>query len=387
MLNIFGKNRKLNILVVGSNGMLGREVYSQLTNSSKKRFTKIGHVWKIDRNDYDFATRSDNLRYFNQKDIIFPDVIVNCAAFTDTAAIQKSLDGYIKAYSSNVVLPKLLAESCAKRGIKLVHISTDYVLSEYCRDDTVRNNIECEFPLNIYGLQKLLAEQYVENEYLSRNSNNYLTIRTSWLFGPNDRQKTFPEKIAKKIVEVAAKAVRTPPNTDPTVEDNGFPVAVDARTQGYPTSTWFLSQFIERAIESGITGTIDGFQPFSIDQNTGAATLKSVSRVDFANEVMHYFKISGKVPPKVKDFAKIEPTVFDVDRSKFEMHHPTKMPKLIATGSSLEKYRDLLRGLPTWQEHVFKFLETEAVSKHINEQITALPDNVQKKFQNNPESK
>ena len=52
------------------------------------------------------------------------DYIINCAAYTavDQAELEKDL-----AFAINAEGPGVLAEVCADQGIRLVHISTDYV--------------------------------------------------------------------------------------------------------------------------------------------------------------------------------------------------------------------------------------------------------------------
>jgi len=130
--------------------MLGSEVYSYFTALSKKANSAVGTVWKISRDEYDFSCPADINRYFNVDDVVLPDIIINCAAFTDTTAIQTTHDGYIKAFKSNVILPRLLAEACAKNNIKFVHVSTDYVNSE--QSITIGNTDVVEFPVNVYGL-------------------------------------------------------------------------------------------------------------------------------------------------------------------------------------------------------------------------------------------
>ena len=58
------------------------------------------------------------------------DVVVNCAAFTDTTKCEDKK--YLKpSYEANVFGVEQLANTCAYYKVKLVHISTDYVYSQY----------------------------------------------------------------------------------------------------------------------------------------------------------------------------------------------------------------------------------------------------------------
>jgi dTDP-4-dehydrorhamnose reductase len=56
---------------------------------------------------------------------------------------------------------KTLAEYCAHKRIKLVHISTDYIYSEMSKSKEENHHGRhhaVTFPCDLYGLQKLLGE-------------------------------------------------------------------------------------------------------------------------------------------------------------------------------------------------------------------------------------
>ena len=101
--------RKKNVLVVGCDGMLGREVFSHLQELSKDKKSKIGLVCKLSHSDIDFSCPDDIDFYFESGEFHLPDAVVNCAGFTDTAAIESTNSGYLKGYISNVILPMRLA--------------------------------------------------------------------------------------------------------------------------------------------------------------------------------------------------------------------------------------------------------------------------------------
>jgi len=83
-----------------------------------------------------------------------PDGLINCAAL---ANLEECEADPVRAKLLNVDLPAQLARSCAERGIRFVHISTDAVfdgenIEPYTEDD--RPN-----PLGIYAQTKLEGEQ------------------------------------------------------------------------------------------------------------------------------------------------------------------------------------------------------------------------------------
>lgn len=106
------------------------------------------------------------------------DVVVNCAAFTDTAKCEDK--AFLKqSYEANVLGVQQLASTCAYYKVKFVHISTDYVYSHYSYNE---QPWIYEFPCNTYGMQKLLAEEKIKTLY-ARWPKGHLICRMSWLYG------------------------------------------------------------------------------------------------------------------------------------------------------------------------------------------------------------
>jgi dTDP-4-dehydrorhamnose reductase len=85
-----------------------------------------------------------------------PDALIHCAALADVDACEADPEGSLRL---NAVLPEALADGCAKRGIPMIHISTDAVL------DGTRAGIYTEEdapnPLGVYARTKLEGERAV----------------------------------------------------------------------------------------------------------------------------------------------------------------------------------------------------------------------------------
>ena len=342
---MLGFRKKLyNVAVVGENGMLGKEVCSWLRYESRLASSCIGQVWTLSKKDVDFSQHTNEaLSYFcNNKVLNTPDVVINCAAYTDTTAIESTVEGRNKSFAENVILPRTLAEACARAKIKLIHISTDYVGSEY--------STAVDFPANIYGMHKLLAEQYVENAYLNNTSTNYLILRTSWLFGPNSSHKTFIEKFMLNLYKAIAKA------TLEKSEKITIPVA--SNTSGFPTSTWFLSSFIRNAIEANLLGNTVAYQPLGMIKD-GFPKIEAVSRADWAAEIVD-------VVCRNRGFRNVEiaKTEFPVPDSIGAVHHPTHLPKQYISTADLDKgltlyssYLACIKDASSWKRHTCYFIE------------------------------
>jgi dTDP-4-dehydrorhamnose reductase len=103
-----------------------------------------------------------------------PDAVLNAAAYTavDKAEVEEGA-----AYAVNATGPRVLAEATARRGIPLLHVSTDYVFDgtkggPYLESDVPK-------PLGVYGASKLAGEAEV-----SRANPRHWIARTAWLYGP-----------------------------------------------------------------------------------------------------------------------------------------------------------------------------------------------------------
>lgn len=152
----------MKILIVGARGMLGTDIANALRN----RYT----LWEMDIDNLDICDSKIVKDVIQQ---IKPDIVINCAAFTNVDACEACPE---KAFAVNADGVKNLALACKKNNSILYHISTDFVFDgkkkePYCEADTTN-------PLSVYGKSKLAGEQFVA-KILTR----YVIIRTSWLFG------------------------------------------------------------------------------------------------------------------------------------------------------------------------------------------------------------
>ncbi|NTW07414.1 MAG: dTDP-4-dehydrorhamnose reductase [Syntrophaceae bacterium] len=156
----------MKILLLGHKGMLGSDLLLQL----RRKHEVIG----LDKEEIDITSMPSCEEAINEH---VPDVVVNAAAYTDVDGCENALSECI-AVNAEAVLN--ITVSCRKKNIRIVHFSTDYVFdgnsSEPYKEDDSCN------PLNIYGTSKLAGENYLQSL-----SNNYIIIRTEWLYGKNGK--------------------------------------------------------------------------------------------------------------------------------------------------------------------------------------------------------
>lgn len=173
----------MKILITGSKGMLGSDIVKEFNDFE---------LFPFDKNELDITKKDELLKNLKK---IKPDILINCAAYTDVDASETNKK---EALSINATAVKNIAESCKSLSIQLIHFSTDYVFDgnskEGYNEDSAKN------PISYYGYTKSLGEDYIQQEL-----KNYFIVRTSWLFGKNGRN--FVDAIIKKSKEKEIRVV------------------------------------------------------------------------------------------------------------------------------------------------------------------------------------
>ena len=275
---MFGFWKKKNVLVLGSDGMLGHDLYRKLRKLSVGG--AVGIVYGMDGGEM----RNLGVPYRRHAlgELFFPssvrfDVCVNCMAMTDTKAAEETQEGRELSYKLNALAPKFVAESCAHWKVKLVHVSTDYVFDQ---DDSADQNMPRDYsdpnPRSIYGTHKLLGEQFVRNAYADAGMpNGYAVCRTSWLYGMH-RSKSFVHKIIAAAVKAAAEG-----------KDH---LDVTSNERSVPTSTGFLCNFIiDRFVKEWRMGQVFHAVPH-LPLGKGPC---GVSRAEWAGAILKVFSGRG----------------------------------------------------------------------------------------------
>ncbi len=97
-----------------------------------------------------------------------------------------------EAHLTNAATPGVLAEVCAEKGARFIHISTDYVFDGV--EHRPRVETDPTNPICVYGESKRAGELAV-----LKVSPEFLVIRVSWLFGHD--KPAFPDMILKRAME------------------------------------------------------------------------------------------------------------------------------------------------------------------------------------------
>lgn len=111
------------------------------------------------------------------------DVLINCAAVTSPDVCEADPR---TAWVVNAETPGALAALCQERGVRMIHVSTDYVFAGDRR--AALTEADPAQPISIYGETKRAGEVAVLAACPSA-----LVGRVSWLFGPD--KPSFPDTI------------------------------------------------------------------------------------------------------------------------------------------------------------------------------------------------
>ena len=232
-------------LVTGAGGLLGRELTGVLGEQGRA-------CAAVSRRDLDVtdvtAVRAAVVRHR-------PDVLVNCAAWTRFHDAEAREDEALRVNGTAV---RGIAEVCRDLGVRLVHVSTDYVFdgtatSPYPEDAPTR-------PVNAYGRTKVAGERAVADVL----GGDAAIVRTAWLYGRHE----------PGFVRMLIDAARTRDTVD-VVDDQW----------GQPTWAADTARQIVALAGAGAGGVFHA-------TNGGA-----VSRYDLAREV---FRLLGTDPDRVR---------------------------------------------------------------------------------------
>ncbi|MGZ3379774.1 MAG: SDR family oxidoreductase [Isosphaeraceae bacterium] len=119
------------------------------------------------------------------------DVVFYPAGFTWVDGCERDRS---RAYAANLEQPLNLARAAATVGARFVYFSTDYVFDGEAGPYTEESTTN---PLSVYGRAKRDAELALERELGAKQ----LTIRTSWVFGPERQGKNFAYQLLRNLAE------------------------------------------------------------------------------------------------------------------------------------------------------------------------------------------
>ncbi|HEX6781969.1 MAG TPA: dTDP-4-dehydrorhamnose reductase [Solirubrobacterales bacterium] len=198
----------MKLLVTGAAGMLGRDVMLAAGNA--------GHdVIGYGRAELDVT---DPAALARRLELAHPDVVVNCAAWTDVDGAETAEEA---AFAINGKGAGNVAAAANEIEARVLHVSTDYVFDGAKGAPYVESDQPA--PLSAYGRTKLAGEEAVA----AANKRHFI-VRSAGLFGVGGRN------FVETMLQLAGDRSE---------------VAVVRDQVGSPTYTWHLAYGIVRLIE------------------------------------------------------------------------------------------------------------------------------------------
>ncbi|MFZ1321804.1 MAG: SDR family oxidoreductase [Ignavibacteria bacterium] len=171
----------MKIFITGSNGLLGQAVTTVFTRETDHELI----LSSVEENSYlDYNHTYCELDITSKEDVkkligyYEPDIIINCAAFTnvDKCETEREL-----SWKINVDGVKNLIIAAKKYDAKIIHFSTDYVFDGKNGPYT---EVSKPNPVSFYGREKLASENA-----LITSDINFAIIRTLVLYGIGNKVK------------------------------------------------------------------------------------------------------------------------------------------------------------------------------------------------------
>lgn len=166
------------ILVFGGNGQLGQE----LIRAAAERATVLRALSHAEADIADASAIATALALWK------PNLVVNAAAYTKVDLAETELE---EARRGNEIGPGVLAVACARAGVPMVHISTDYVFDGSKEGAYLESDPAC--PINAYGRSKAAGEEAVRSHLAQ-----HVILRTAWVYSE------FGHNFLKTVLRLAA---------------------------------------------------------------------------------------------------------------------------------------------------------------------------------------
>lgn len=281
------------LLVTGAGGMLGSDVVARARAG-------VHEVIAMPRSQLD-VTDADAVSAAIAR--ASPDVVVNCAAWTDVDGAEAEPDA---ALAVNGAGAGNVARAAAAAGVHVVHVSTDYVFN----GESDRPYVESDAtdPRSSYGRSKLAGEEAVREA-----SAEHAVVRSSWLFGLAGRN------FVETMLSLA--------------ESGREEVAVVTDQVGCPTFTGDLAAALVEVAEHGSSGLFH------------VAGAGSCSWNEFAVEIFAQAGLDCRVTPTTTE----------------AIARPAPRP----AHSVLTSERADAIVLPRWQAGLRAYLDARAVAKAV----------------------
>jgi dTDP-4-dehydrorhamnose reductase len=292
----------MRLLITGASGMLGQDVQR----------AAAGHeVLALARAELDITDATATQRTVRD---VAPDVIINCAAWTNVDLAESA---EADAFATNSAGAENMARAALAARALIIHISSDYVFDgrkgqPYVESDPPQ-------PLSVYGRSKLAGEEGVARQAPGMHT----IVRSAWLFGAGG--PCFPATMMR------------------LARERGELKVVDDQI-GSPTFTGHLARALIELAQRPALGLVH------------VAGSGACSWFELAREVIARSGLAAEIAPTTTD----------------QMPRPAPRPSYSAL--TTERPNEVPR-LPDWREGVDEFLQAAVQSgpRRKSHRIRAVP--------------
>lgn len=267
----------MRIAITGSNGRVGAALVRHLAGRHE--------IIPLSRAVCDLE---DSASLKSALDALECDVFIHPAALTNLETCE---DDPRLAMRLNSAVPGKIAIWAAERGVRMIHLSTDYVFDGEINiplTETMKPS-----PISAYGRSKLAGEQAV----LTHSGN--LVLRVAWVFGPD--KPSFVDQIFDNALA-------------------GKPLSVVADKFSLPTCTIDLAHWMEALLETDASGVLHACNPG-----------EAVSWHGMAEFVVREMTACGvlDICPEITELKLDEITFFRARRPRYTVMDCTRLSSLI----------------------------------------------------------
>ncbi len=296
----------MKVFVTGVTGQLGHDVVNELrrrghdvVGSGGRSAEAAGSIATVSEYRQIDITDQDAVR--KAIDLIKPDAIIHCAAWTNVDGAEDPAN-YARVDRINHLGTEYIARAAKAVDAKMIYISTDYVFNGSGTRPWQPDDKDFA-PLNIYGKSKLDGERAV-SDILDK----FFVVRIAWVFGLNGKN------FIKTMINAGKK------------RDS---VRVVNDQIGTPTYTFDLARLLVDMVETDRYG-------FYHATNEGGF----ISWYDFCKEIYHQAGLTTEViPVTTEEYGlSVAPRPFNSRLDKSKLRKAGFMP------------------LPDWKDAVRRYL-------------------------------
>jgi len=288
----------MRVVLLGPNGQLGHDIV--------RAHSEAGEPFELipmARDQLDVATTEAIERVLSGLDF---DALVNCTSYHKTDEVE---DNATQAFAINAHAVQSMAQVCAAKHARLIHISTDYVFGgDVTRTQPLRED-DPTAPVNVYGASKAMGET------LSRLAcNDVVVLRVASLFGVAGSSGK-----GGNFVETIIRIAR----------EKGVLSVIDDQIMS-PTGTADIADIVLRMLTDGCAPDLYNVV------NTGTA-----SWFDFASEIVRRAGINATVTPCPSE------------------EYPTRAQRPRYSALDNNKVSTIFGPMPQWQDALERYLSAK----------------------------